>query len=311
MPQQTPKQIRVIDPILSTIVRGFNHPLNVLTEAIFPFVDVAKQGGTRIEFNKDDFKAVTTVRAPGTRVGEVQFGHAGVLYSLAAHALAAKVPQEYVTEAAGTPAADQMGRAAISVMRTMLLELEREQAALATDASSYAAANKITLAGGTQWSDPTSDMIGQMETAKNAVRAKIGQDPNTLVVPISARAAIKKHDQVTEAIKYTRFGVGTMSLLSEFFEVERVFVTGAVKADAAGAFSDVWGDFAWLGYVEASPSDMGNPSFGYTYRMTGHPSSTEVWWDRETKSWKTDVEFTRSAEIVGVDGGYLFSDLIA
>lgn len=311
MPSQlTPAQIRVVDPINSTVVRGFKNAMTVLSEAIFPYVDVAKRGGKIITFGKEDFRAVNTVRAPGARVGEVMFGHAGQDYALTDHALAGKVPQEYIQEAAGTPASDQVGRAAMSVMRILTLELEREQAALATNAANYAAGNKITLAGANKWSDPTSDMLGQMEDAKNAIRSKIGRDPNTLVLPVSARKAIKKHNQVTEAIKYTQFGVGTMALLSEFFEIERVFVTGAVTAATDDTFSDVWGDFAWLGYVEPNPSDAGEPSFGYTYRLSGHPNASEVWWDRDTKSWKTDVEFTRKPVIAGADAGYLFTDLV-
>lgn len=310
MSQMTPASARVIDPIISTAIRGYKHPMNVLSEAIFPFVDVQKRGGTRIEFGKEDFMAVETIRAPGTRVAEVQFGHTGVKFSLEDHALAAKVPQEMVQEAAGTPAAAQMSMAARRVMTIMLLNLERQQAALATDAANYDAANKITLAGGTKWSDPTSDIIGQMETAKAVIRSKTGVEPNTLVLPYGVRASIKKHNQVTEAIKYTRFGVGTMSLLSEFFEIERVFVAGAIKATAAGVMSDVWGDFAWLGYTAVGASEPGEPSFGYTYRLNGQPSASEIWFDRDLKSWKSDVEYTRSPEIVGAEAGYLFTDLV-
>jgi len=308
--QQTPAQSRVIDPILSSIVRGYKHPQNVLTEALFPFVDVQKRGGTRIEFGREDFRAVNTQRAPGGRIGEVQFGHTGLPYSMTDHALAAKVPQEMVQEAAGTPASDQMGRANISVMRIMLLELERAQAALATTAANYDATNKVTLAGANQWSDATADILGQVHDWKAAVRADIGQEPNTLVLPYGAKKAISKNAQILEAIKYTQFGVGRIALLSDFFEIDRVFICDSITSPDGDSFSDVWGDFGVLAYVEANPSSNGEPSFGYTYRMGGHPSASPTRWDADTKSWKSDVEFTRSAEIVGADSGYLVTDLV-
>lgn len=306
--QQTPAQSRVIDPILSSIVRGYKHPQNVLTEALFPFVDVTKRGGTRIEFGVEDFRAVNTQRAPGSRIAEVQFGHAGLPYALTDHALAAKVPQEMVQESAGTPASDQMGRANISVMRIMLLELERAQAALATTAGSYAAGNKVTLTAGTEWSDITSDIIGMVEDWKAAVRAKIGMDPNTLILPWGCMKAIKKHTQLKDLLKVTD-GVPTLQHLQDALEIERIFRVGSISSDGS-AFSDVWGDFGLLAYVEANPSSAGEPSFGYTYRMAGHPSATPTRWDPDTKSWKSDVEFTRSPEIVGIDSGYLVSTII-
>ncbi len=309
--QLTPKQARVIDPILSSIVRGFKHPPNVLTEALFPYVDVPKEGGTRIEFDKTDFRAVDTVRAPGTKIAEVQFGHTGLPYSLIAHALAAKVPVEMVRETAGTPASDQMGRANLSVMRMMLLQLERDQAALATDATKYDATNKVTLSGANQWSDITSDIIGQIEDWKKLVRDDIGMDPNTLVLPFGIRKAIRKHTQLTESIKYTRGGFPSLDQLRDFFEIDRIFIAQALTSADGITFSDVWGKFGCLAFVEPNPSDAGEPSYGYTYRLTGHPSATPTRWEAGVKSWLSDVEFTRSPEIVGADSGYLITDIIA
>lgn len=308
--QMTPAQARVIDPILSSVVRGFKHSGNILSEALFPYVSVPKRGGTRIEFGKEDFKAVTTIRTPGSRVGEVQFGHSGKTYALVDHALAAKVPQEHVQETAGTPAADQMGRAANSVMRILLLNLERDQAALATDAAKYAAGNKATLTGTDQWSAAAADIAQQVADWKAAVRGKIGMDPNTMVLPYKARNALRHNTQFQEAVKYTRGGFPTIEDIARFLEIERVFEAKAVTNPGDDTFSDVWGDFGWLGYVEASPSDMGMPSFGYTYRLNGHPLASEMWFDRDVKSWKSDVEFTRSPEIVGADAGYLVTDLV-
>ena len=63
--------------------------------------------------------------------------------------------------------------------------------------------------------------------------------------------------------------------------------------------------------VKPNPSDMGLPSYGYTYRLNGHPTASEMWYDRDLKSWKSDVTFARSAEIVGADSGYLISAAVA
>lgn len=311
MPQQmTPAQTRVIDPIISGAVRGYKQG-GLVGGSLFPTVTVMKSGGTRIEFDKEDFKSVNTRRAPGARVAEVQFGHSGTAFSLVHHALAGKVPQELVREAAGTPAADQVGRAARSVMRIMLLELEREQATLATTAANYPTGNKATLAGTDQWSHADSTPGDDIETASEAIRAKIGMRPNTIVLGAKVMARLRHHPDVVERVKYTSFGVPTDDQIRQYLGIPNLFVGDAITADAAGTFSDVWGDFVVLAYTAVGSEDMGEPSFGYTYQLNGSPNASEVWYDRDYKSWKTDVEFDRSAEIVGSDAGYLFSDVLA
>jgi len=312
--QMTPGQARVIDPIISTAVRGYKNSALIGTEALFPVVEVAKSGGTRIEFGKEDFREVNTRRAPGARVAEVQFGHSGLPFSLVHHALAGKVPQELVREAAGTPAADQLGRAAQSVMNLMLLQLEREQAALATTAANYASGNKVTLASNDQWSAGThadSDPLQDVITGKAAIRAKIGQEPNTMVMGYSVFQQLKKHNKLIESIKYSKSGNVRMEDIKAYFEMDRIFVGGAVTANAANVFSDVWGKHVVLAYVNPTPSSMGEPSYGYTYQLSGSPNASETWFVRENKSWMTDVEFDRSAEIVGAEGGYLITNAVA
>lgn len=310
MSQMTPAQARVIDPILSTVVRGYKHPGNI-GFSLFPAVSVPKMGGTRIEFGKEDFKAVNTIRAPGGRIAEVQFGHTGTPYALTSHALAGKVPQEHVREASGTPAADQMGRAARSVMAMMLLELEREQAVLATTAGNFPSGSKTTLTSTDQWSHDSSTPGQDIEEASEVVRGKIGVRPNTLVIGAKVLARLKFHPKLLEAFKYTSGGSVTEEQVKQYFGVPNFHVGSAITASQAGVFSDVWGDFAILAYTAIGAADMGEPSFGYTYELNGSPDASGQRWDADTKSWKTDVEYYRAPEIVGAEAGYLFSDCLA
>lgn len=307
--QMTPGQARVIDPIISTAIRGYSHPGRV-GNMLFPVVNVAKTGGTRIEFGKEDFKAVNTRRAPGARVAEVQFGHSGLPFALTSHALAGKVPQEMIREAAGTPASDVMARAGTAVMAMMLLELEREQAALATNAANYPTGNKVTLVGTAKWSDAASDPLGDVETAKEAIRSKIGLRPNTMIVGASVMSRLRNHPKIIDAVKYTSFGVPTVEQIRNFFGVPQFGVGEAITAAADDTFSDVWGDFVILAYTTIGSSGMGEPSFAYTYQLTGSPNGSEAYFDRSVKSWLTDVEFDRSPEIVGPEAGYLISDVL-
>ena len=67
MPQATPGQARVVDPILSAVARGYRSPKAAVANVLFPIVTVGLRAGRIISFGPDDFKLVNTARAPSAR----------------------------------------------------------------------------------------------------------------------------------------------------------------------------------------------------------------------------------------------------
>lgn len=313
MPQMTPAQARVIDPILSEIARGYKMP-GMVGDALFPVVPVTRRGGSILSFGKEDFMQYSgIVRAPGANTKRVQFGYANGTYSLKQHALEGMVPRE-IAEEAEEPGVDMGTMAVRKVQNIIAMQLEREQATLATTAGSYDAANKVTLAGTSQWSDygTVSDPAGNIEAAKDAVRAKIGMRANTVVMGAAVFKALKHHPKVVDRIKYTGRDVVTTDLLASLFDVQRVLVGDAITATDAGVFSDVWGKFCVVAYTDLSGiQDMGSPSYGYTYRLDGAPIVEEAYYDRSAKSWIYPVTDDLAPVLASADAGYLISAAVA
>ncbi|MCB2085052.1 MAG: hypothetical protein KDE07_01220 [Sphingomonadaceae bacterium] len=52
------------------------------------------------------------------------------------------------------------------------------------------------------------------------------------------------------------------------------------------------------------------PSYGYTYRLSGHPFVEAVAWDNDTRSWTNNVIDEQAPEIVGADAGYLIQGAV-
>ncbi len=94
-------------------------------------------------------------------------------------------------------------------------------------------------------------------------------------------------------------------MLAKAFDIERVVVGKAVTSDGAGVISDVWGNNAVLAYVPGAPSGMEEPSYGYTYTMTGHPLVEEAYYENNAKSWIYGVGFERAPVLSGITSGYL------
>jgi hypothetical protein len=307
------KQARVVDPVLTGVAVGFKHA-SFVGETLFPSVPVPARGGKIIEFLPEDFELYNTGRAPGSNTKRVAFGHTSRDYNLVQYALEATVPVELLQDAAAVPGIDLASTSTRRVVNVIALRHEKECADLATDVDQYDAAHKKTdLAGTTLWSDPTgSDPIGNIEAAKEAIRATIGRYPNVLVLGAPSFKALRVHADIIDRLKYTGRDSATEVMLAGLFGVDKVVIGGAVYKNASGQFADLWGKAAVLGYSEvAGLADMGSPSFGYSYRLDGYPIVEEPYLDRNTKTWCYPVTDEVKPMLTCPSAGFLITPTVA
>lgn len=306
-------QARVIDPILSTVAQGYKNAEKVYAY-LFPVVPVEQRGGKIIAFDKDGFRLYNTGRAPGQSTKRVQFGYSSVGYSLEQHALEGVVPFEHMQDANTVPGIDLATGAVNQTQDIIELRNEVAAATIARNAANYAASNKVTLSGTSQWSDysGTSDPIADIETAKEAVRASTGKRANTVILSPKAAKAAKNHPKHVDRIKYTGRDSLTLDMLANLWGVERVVVGDAIYEDAAGALTDVWGKDVVVAYTNtASVAQRGLPSYGYTYRLKGYPSVESAYMDRSAKSWVYPVTDELQPVIAAALAGYLITNAVA
>lgn len=313
MGQQTTSQARVIDPILSEVAQGYRNA-DMVGLNLFPYVPVMQRGGKIIAFGKEDFALYNTQRAPGANTKRIQFGYAAGNYALEQHALEAVAPWELQQEASVVAQVNLANMAVRKVQNIIALRLEKAQADIATNAASYAASNKTTLSGTSQWSDysGTSNPSKDIETAKEAIRAQIGRRGNTVLLSAQAFKACKQHPAIIDRIKYTGRDVVTTDLLASLWDVDRVVVGDAVYADASGTLTDVWGKFVVVAYTNlGSVADFGEPTYGYTYRLDGAPFVEEGYADKNAKSDIYPVTDEVSPVLTAALSGYLISAAVA
>jgi len=310
--QMTPAAARVIDPILTTAAQGYKNN-EMVGDMLFPPVPVDARGGRIITFGREDFELYSTVRAPGAATKRVQFGYSGGNFALEDHSLEGVAPIENMQEAAAVPG---INLGTITVRKTqniIALRKEKAQADLATTAANYPASNRVTLAGGQQWSDyVNSDPSADIEAGKEAIRAKIGKRPNTVVIGPAVMSRLRYHTKLLDRIKYTGRDSVTEDLLALLWGVKRVVVGEAVYLTAAGVQTDVWGKFAVLGFTEIGPlADAGLPSYGYTYQLRNYPIVEQPYYDRNAKSWIYPVSDALQPVMASSVAGYLISAAVA
>lgn len=306
---------RVIDPILTTVAQGYSSQDNV-GMALFPAVPVGAAGGQIIEFGKEAFRLYRSRRAPGANTAEVQFGYVGRPFALQNHRLQGVVPREHQRDAQVVAGINMDEVGVAGTMRAIMLGLEVDQAVLATTLGNYPTGNKVTLAGATKWSASTGTPLTDVDTGREAIRAACGLYPNTLLLSAVAFNAAKNNPNVVARFQYngkagTDASQITPAMLAGLFNVKQVIVGAGVYWTDADVAVDIWGNNAILAYVPEGAAGLRSryePSYGYTYVMTGHPMAEPAVWDNDKTSWKYPVDYERAPVLSGITAGYLIQN---
>lgn len=315
MPQQTPAQARVIDPILTEIARAAAVQSSPVADILFPIVPVGARAGRIIVFGNEDFKLVNSARAPGSNTKRVEFGYSSGTFSLVDYSLEGSVPIELLQEGQAVPGLDHATMAITKVRNMQGLEREKQAADLALNAASYGSNNKLTLSGTDRWdqyAETASDPIADIQAAREAVRAQIGVRPNVLTLGPKVLTALRSHPKILDRLSTASDRPpATLAQLAALLEVERVVEGGMIYHNGT-AFVDVWGTFAHLAYVTPrSMQEMGSPSFGYTYQLQDYPVAEESYYERNAKTWYFPVTDARQPVLAGASAGFLFTTAVS
>lgn len=301
--------LRVVDPVLSNLAIGYGGNMFGAAEALFPIVEVDKEGGKIPVFGKDQFRAYNTERALRAKSNRIQPSDVGGIdIALDEHDLEYPIDYRENKEAAFPL------RAHATHVVTEGIQLRREKACadMAQDPANYPASNKIALSGTSQFSDGSnSDPEGVVDDGKEAIRKAIAKDANTMVIGPSSWKTMKRHPKLRELLSTASKRLIRLEDLQDIFEIENILIGKAVSAaDNEDQVSDLWQDNIVLAYVPKKQADMERnlyePSYGYTLRRKG-----SLQMDARTEDGK--IELIRQTDIyrphlLGATAGYLISN---
>ncbi len=300
---------RIIDPILTNVAQGYQNS-QLVGLSLFPPVPVQTTGGQIIEFGRESFRLYNARRAPGGSTRRIDFGYLGKPFTLVQDSLEGKVPREYLRDAKMIPGIDLGSRAVVTVMKSLQLTLEYDQAQLATNAANYDANHKVALSGTSKWSTSTGNPLQDVDAGREAIRAAVGIYPNTMLMSAQAFNAAKNNPNVIARFQYnSSVPVDSTSITAQMmaglFNVDQVIVGKAIYVDDLSNSYDIWGNNVVLAFVPDKPSSVEEPSYGYTYTMEGNPMVEPTYYENNEKSWIYPVNYERVPVLSGITSGYL------
>ncbi|MDO4795519.1 MAG: hypothetical protein Q4A28_06210 [Brachymonas sp.] len=290
----------------------------LIATALFPRLPTALRGFQLAQLGDEATRAYNTRRAPGARTNQLKIDWQGKTYTVDQHAIDVPIPRELIQEQdiaqrMNVGANIEISKVAVNTaLQVLNLSYEREAAALATDASAYAG-NVLALSGGTKWSAATGKPVTDIRGKAEVIRQKTGRRPNTLALSASAFNALGMNPEVKGYLPSSNLGPATLDQLKTILNVKKIVVGEAISTADAGDVSDVWGNHAVLAYVPEIGADgtglsLGEPAFGFTSWMEGHPFVEVPYYDHHSKSWIYGATFERTPTLVRGSAGFLFQN---
>lgn len=313
----------IVDPVMTEISVGYPTEGYSGSE-LFPAVRVTKQSYRYAVFGKEaeTLDTLGDQRAPGSVANEVE----GVTlstktYFAAEHSLQIAVHDE---ERELDPSLGPDTAATEIVTSKVLLKRELLFASMATTAANYPAGNTVTLSGTTQFNDyVNSDPIGVFKTARAAIRAAIGVDPNFALIPYLVLAQLQDHPDFIERIKYSERGILTQEIIQTLIGIPRISIPGSVYNTAnpgqAATIASIWGKDVVVAYVPPNPGRR-IPAYGYEFVWNypdGLTQHMDRWREENRKSDLLRCSRRYDVKHIAVDGsdkaiaGYLIKAAVA
>ena len=267
-------ELRMIDPVLSTVAQGYNNG-SMVGQYLFPAVSVKKLKGKYPFFGKEAFLVRDTARAVRANSNRIPPSDLTILeYETQENDIEMSI--DYIEEEESPDFFKYEHRVTKQLMDIIMLGKEKEAADIAQDTDNYGATHIETITAGTAFDDYTNDTnpIAIIKDGMSTVRTAITKYPNTMILGASVYHVLLEHPKVIEKIKYAGIARANVNILSELFEIPNIHVGMAVYSDDGDTFSDVWSDNIILAYVDSNDKQKRsefNPSFGYTFQREGKP----------------------------------------
>jgi hypothetical protein len=266
-----------VDQLLTNVSIGYSNPAYI-ADQIFPIVPVDKQSDKYLKYDQSHwFRNEARIRAPGTRSERGGWSYSTDTFFCDRFSYGHEIYDEERGNADAAFSLDNDG----ALFATDKILMQREVAfASGFFTTSVWGTDKTGGTDFTVWSDyaasaPLTDMTGWID----AIEAKIGREPNRLVLGKQVWSQLKWHPDLIDTIKYTQRAQMSLELAAALFEIDRILVGRAIyttspegTAEASVSYSRIWGKHALLTYVPAAPS-LRTPAAGYTFTWRRVPNS--------------------------------------
>lgn len=316
MSQPTKGMVHINRPLTNISVAFMQDANEYVADRVFPRVPVNKQSDSYFVYDKEAFaRAIAADRSGATESVGGGYEIATATYSCRQKSFHKDVPSDVAANS--DEPLDAFRDATEFVTRAMLLKREADFAASFFTTGIWT--NGATLAGATQWSDPSSNPIDAVKAAVRTVQAACLVKPNKLVVGPQVFDALSEHPDIVDRYKYTNANTLTREMIAQMLGVDEILVGEGVQVTSVEGQTTttgyIFGKHALLVYAAPRPSLL-MPSGGYNFTWKAYGNDYGARIRRFPMTHLNDAEriegdMAYDSKVVAPDAGYFFNNAVA
>jgi len=300
-------------------VQALNAPSGYVADRIMKVVPVIKDDGKYVTFDGKEARrtAEQTLRAPRAVASEIQIAFGSDTYSVEEHALRALITPRDLQNV-DSPI-DLEKKITETLTGKLLLGLEKRVNAAIMNTGTFAN-GAVTLKWNTAGGSGVA-IEADLGVAKAAVRAAMGVEANTVIIPSHIATWAKQDATLRELVKYTNANLLINGDLPPRIFGLDVIVPGAVVDEAAdgvttASLDNVWDDnYVWVGYVTPLDKPMQwDNSVGYQFRSSvygGGQINFYKYQDANNRGYWVEGRIIQDEKIINASAGYILTGAYA
>ena len=264
----TTRDVHIDVPLSNIAVEAFSTGTFIGAQ-LFPNVDVRKQSDKYYTIDKNSWLRVptSTLRAPKTPPGRVEFQVSSDSYFADNHALASENAHEVIANA--DDPIQLRARTTRFLVDMLMRGKELRIAQLVTSITNIGSG--VVLSGATLWSNyVASDPIADVTTGHAFIRQNTGLRANTALMDADTHKVLRRHPVLLDMYKYTQGGLVNDAELKAVLEVDRILVSDSIRnaalENATASLVNIWGNNFLLCHVNPNPTGMRTATFGLSFR---------------------------------------------
>jgi hypothetical protein len=252
MSQSRIDELRMIDPVLTTVAQGYTNS-NLVAEALFPTIQVSKLKGKIPVFGKEAFLIRDTyraIKAQSNRIppSDIEF----ITFETKERDI--EISIDYIEEEESPDFSRYEQRITKELVDILQLGREKEAADLVQNTDNFNEDLIYEVTENQAFDDYTknADPILIIRNSAAKMRSLIARYPNTMVIGDKCYQALINHPKLLERVKYSGISKVSKNILSELTDIPNVFVGSAVYSDdGVNSAMSGWIILYWLMLTEA------------------------------------------------------------
>lgn len=258
-----------LDALLTSYATGYRLP-GFLSDILFPRVPVPDQTGRYYKFGREaQEKLGQSLRKKGSGAQQITEVVSDDTYTSEDHSYASVLAAE---DEAASEIGKLLERRTRLCTRRTLLDKEAEAFAKIVDTSIITQYESLDDPA-EQWIDASnSHPLVNVDAGREAILDGCGEDPNVLVIGKTVFAALRVHDEIKDAFKFTSPGSIGLAQIASYFGIANAYYARGSYLTKGGVVTRFMDKDVFLAYV--SPAEgMEDPSFGKSFFWEGAPNA--------------------------------------